>query len=469
MTVNTTNIISGPYTGNGAADTYSYTFRVDDKTQLEVREYTDLGVESILTVDVDYTVTDVGVDGGGTVIRLAGNLPTDYQWYIRADYKLTQLIAFASQGGFFPYIHEEAVDKITFLIQQLQEEIDRCVKVTVISGDDPSGLVASIEASAAAAAVSAAAAAADLVLTNADVVLTNADVVSAAAEVLLAAAEVTYASEWANKAEDSLVSAAAGGDEVDDYSAKHFSLKAATSAATAADLSNTVSGTNTYTATLGIGAYVTGKTYHLTFTNTNTSTTCTLNLDGLGAKSMKDSAGLDIPTSNIPEEALVRYDGTNMVLLNPLSRGGGVFVTDTGAPLISTTVFDLDAALPNNTWESFGATGSGKTNIWTALDSVPSDVDWIEVKGRLYCYTTAAEFTSVTLAARPNGSSDAFSDITTIGYTGVTVTGSGSTGVGSTGWYSAKINVSSLSFDLLIFYGATAVTCNIALVGYGYN
>ena len=33
---------------------------------------------------------------------------------------------------------------------------------------------------------------------------------------------VGYAEEWANKAEDSLVSSAAGGDEVDDYSAKHF-------------------------------------------------------------------------------------------------------------------------------------------------------------------------------------------------------------------------------------------------------
>lgn len=41
------------------------------------------------------------------------------------------------------------------------------------------------------------------------------------------AANVTYAAEWANKAEDSLVSAAAGGDQVDDYSAMHWANKAA--------------------------------------------------------------------------------------------------------------------------------------------------------------------------------------------------------------------------------------------------
>ena len=43
--------------------------------------------------------------------------------------------------------------------------------------------------------------------------------------------EVLYAAEWANKAEDSLISAAAGGDEIDDYSALHFANKAAISLA----------------------------------------------------------------------------------------------------------------------------------------------------------------------------------------------------------------------------------------------
>lgn len=41
-----------------------------------------------------------------------------------------------------------------------------------------------------------------------------------------AATEVTYAAEWANKAEDSLISVAAGGDNVDDYSALHWNAKA---------------------------------------------------------------------------------------------------------------------------------------------------------------------------------------------------------------------------------------------------
>ena len=129
MTVNTLNITSGPYVGNNLNDTYSYDFTVADKTQLSVYETTDLGVQSLLVVDTDYTVVDAGVDGGGTVVRVAGNLPTDYQWYIRSNYIANQLTAFPSQGPFFPEVHENQMDHLTFLIQQILDSKDRSFRL----------------------------------------------------------------------------------------------------------------------------------------------------------------------------------------------------------------------------------------------------------------------------------------------------------------------------------------------------
>ena len=87
----------------------------------------------------------------------------------------------------------------------------------------------------------------DLVATNADVVttgikvgLTNADVVLTNADVVSTVANILYSEEWANKGEDSLVSAAAGGDAATEYSSKHHALKSAASAsASAANLANT--------------------------------------------------------------------------------------------------------------------------------------------------------------------------------------------------------------------------------------
>jgi hypothetical protein len=78
---------------------------------------------------------------------------------------------------------------------------------------------------------------ADVLLTNADVVLTNADVLLTNADVVTTGNKVTYSAEWANKAHNSLISSAAGGDTVDDYSALHHATNAATSATYAEDIS----------------------------------------------------------------------------------------------------------------------------------------------------------------------------------------------------------------------------------------
>ena len=128
MTVNTTDITSGPYPGNGVATQFSYDFRVDDKSQLTVYETDSDGLETILTVDTHYTVNNVGTDGGGTVDRLSGALPTGYSWYIRSDYDAIQSTEFSSQGGFFPDVHEKAMDRLTFLIQQLEDASVRSLK-----------------------------------------------------------------------------------------------------------------------------------------------------------------------------------------------------------------------------------------------------------------------------------------------------------------------------------------------------
>lgn len=115
---------------------------------------------------------------------------------------------------------------------------DRANKVLAFDGSgDPvvsTTTLAGFESGATDAAASAAAAATSE--TNAANSATNAatSASNAAAEVSNAQTEVTYAAEWANKAEDSLISAAAGGDQVDDYSAKHFASKASASATSAA-------------------------------------------------------------------------------------------------------------------------------------------------------------------------------------------------------------------------------------------
>ena len=82
-------------------------------------------------------------------------------------------------------------------------------------------------------------------------------------------------------------------------------------------------GTDTYTATLVPGplGYVTYMTYFLHFANTNTSTTPTINLNGIGAITIVQTDGTALVPGMLPKDAMLRYDGTNMVLMNPANPG----------------------------------------------------------------------------------------------------------------------------------------------------
>lgn len=81
----------------------------------------------------------------------------------------------------------------------------------------------------------------------------------------------------------------------------------------------TVSGTDTYTATVGISRMVIGDEYKLKFTNSNLTTSPTLNLDSMGALALVGQSGTALSVGSINGEHLVRYNGTNFTLLNPIT------------------------------------------------------------------------------------------------------------------------------------------------------
>ena len=80
-------------------------------------------------------------------------------------------------------------------------------------------------------------------------------------------------------------------------------------------------GTDTYTADISpvFTAYVTGAHYFISFTNANTSTTPTLNLNSLGAKTIVKEGTAALVAGDIPagHKAVLMYDGTYLVLMNP--------------------------------------------------------------------------------------------------------------------------------------------------------
>jgi len=106
----------------------------------------------------------------------------------------------------------------------------------------------------------------------------------------------------------------------------------------------TASGTDTYTASVGAVRLVTDDEYKIKIANANASTTPTLNLDGLGAKTIKTQSGAALVPGQLNGQHTFRYDGTDMIVLNPITQLSDNGVNDfrltlsTGVPVTTTDV-----------------------------------------------------------------------------------------------------------------------------------
>ncbi len=81
----------------------------------------------------------------------------------------------------------------------------------------------------------------------------------------------------------------------------------------------TAAGTDTYTASVGATRLVTGDEYKINISSANTSATPTLNLDSLGAKTIKQPDGSAMVAEQLSGEHTFRYNGTDMIVLNPFN------------------------------------------------------------------------------------------------------------------------------------------------------
>lgn len=133
MTISST-VNRDDYVGSGSTDTYSYTFRIVNEAHLQVTQRDTDDVETTLTLNVDYTVTGVGSASGGTIVLTAGNLTLNYELTIRRVVPLKQETDIRNQGDFYPENHEDAFDYLMMCLQQIQDEVDRSVRLAETDG-----------------------------------------------------------------------------------------------------------------------------------------------------------------------------------------------------------------------------------------------------------------------------------------------------------------------------------------------
>ncbi len=164
MTVASSTNKAGPYAGDGVTVAFSFAFKVQASTDIEVVSTTTVAavaVDTTLVAGTDYTVAlnaDQDASPGGSVTATVAPA-VGAQITILRNLTLTQGASLPNQGGFYPKVIENALDKLTMMVQQLYEKTGRALLLSVADSiTNLHDLLTSINNSASAAAGSASAA-----------------------------------------------------------------------------------------------------------------------------------------------------------------------------------------------------------------------------------------------------------------------------------------------------------------------
>lgn len=125
------------YTGSGTTGPFDFDFKIFVSSELLVQKYT-IATETVvdLTETTDYDVT-IDQDGTGHIDTVVA-VTSAYKLIITRTLPLTQEISYVENDKFPSASHEEGLDRGVMIAQQLQEQIDRCVKVIPGSTSVPS-------------------------------------------------------------------------------------------------------------------------------------------------------------------------------------------------------------------------------------------------------------------------------------------------------------------------------------------
>lgn len=114
----TTSSVS--YAGNGATTAFAVPFPYLDKAHVVVKVRAATGVVTVKTLTTHYTLTSPGASGTVTMITAPA---TGETLTIERTVPYTQTTNFRTQGTFAPGTHENALDKATMGLQQLDRRV----------------------------------------------------------------------------------------------------------------------------------------------------------------------------------------------------------------------------------------------------------------------------------------------------------------------------------------------------------
>lgn len=128
MTVSSTTT-KNSYSGDGSTTTFAYAFKIFADADLTVILRSAAGTETVQSLTTNYTVTNAGNANGGNVVFVTAPA-SGVTVVIRRNMAQTQSTDYTANDPFPAESHEDALDRLTFIAQQQQEEVDRSIKLS---------------------------------------------------------------------------------------------------------------------------------------------------------------------------------------------------------------------------------------------------------------------------------------------------------------------------------------------------
>ena len=130
MTISTTTILNS-YSGNGSTTAFAYTFPINTTSEISVIERSATGTETVKsegTGSTNYGIADNGSAGGTVTMVTAPASGTTL--LIRRNTDFTQETDYVANDPFPAETHEDALDKLQMQTQELEEELNRSLKIS---------------------------------------------------------------------------------------------------------------------------------------------------------------------------------------------------------------------------------------------------------------------------------------------------------------------------------------------------
>ena len=130
MTISTTTI-KNSYSANSSTTVFAYTFKIASDSEMQVIIRSSTGTETVKSLSTHYTVSGAGNASGGNVTFESGHVPATGETVIlRRNTSQTQGMDLIDNDPMSADTIETAHDKAIAITQELQEQVDRSLKLS---------------------------------------------------------------------------------------------------------------------------------------------------------------------------------------------------------------------------------------------------------------------------------------------------------------------------------------------------